>query len=65
VEQARAAAEELAGALAPCPAHRHPTLTAVVLGGTRILSSAQSYLADQRVEQLSELSNNTRRSPGA
>ncbi|MDX6389173.1 MAG: hypothetical protein QOJ73_236 [Streptosporangiaceae bacterium] len=36
-----------------------PTLTAVVLGGTRILSSAQSYLADQRVEQLAELSNNT------
>ena len=36
-----------------------PTLTAVVLGGTRILSSAQSYLVDQRVEQLAELSNNT------
>jgi signal transduction histidine kinase len=36
-----------------------PTLTAVVLGGTRILSSAQSYLVDQRVEQLAELSSNT------
>src|ERR1035438_4996701 len=36
-----------------------PTLTAVVLGGTRIVSSVQSSLADQRVEQLAELSSNT------
>jgi signal transduction histidine kinase len=33
-----------------------PTLTAVVLGGTRIASSVQSSLADQRVGQLAELS---------
>ena len=36
-----------------------PTLTAVVLGGTRIVASVQSSLADQRVEQLAELSSNT------
>jgi signal transduction histidine kinase len=35
-----------------------PTLTAVVLGGTRIVSSVQSALAYQRVEQLSKLTNN-------
>jgi signal transduction histidine kinase len=33
-----------------------PTLTAVVLGGTRIVSSVQSALAYQRVEQLAKLS---------
>jgi signal transduction histidine kinase len=33
-----------------------PTLTAVVLGGFRIVSSAQSALAYQRVEQLANLS---------
>jgi len=35
-----------------------PTLTAVVLGGTRIVSSVQSALADQRTEQLAKLSTN-------
>jgi signal transduction histidine kinase len=33
-----------------------PTLTALVLGGTRIASSVQSSLADQRVHQLAQLS---------
>jgi signal transduction histidine kinase len=34
-----------------------PTLTAVVLGGTRIVSSVQSALTFQRVEQLAQLSS--------
>ena len=34
-----------------------PTLTAVVLGGTRIVSSVQSALTFQRVEQLARLSS--------
>ena len=33
-----------------------PTLTAVVLGGTGVVSSVKSYLAYQRVEQLAKLS---------
>ena len=33
-----------------------PTLTAVVLGGTRIVTSVQNALAYQRVEQLANLS---------
>ena len=33
-----------------------PTLTAIVLGGIRIGSSAQSAVADQRVEKLAQLS---------
>ena len=35
-----------------------PTITAIVLGGIRIGSSAQSAIADQRVEQLARLSGN-------
>jgi signal transduction histidine kinase len=34
-----------------------PTLTAVVLGGTRIVSSVQSALTFQRIEQLAKLSS--------
>jgi hypothetical protein len=34
-----------------------PTLTAVVLGGTRIVSSVQSALTFQRIEQLAQLSS--------